>query len=108
MLAQAAGTQVATIRYYAREGLLPPPSAPKPTTASTPRATCNDWQFIRHCRCLDMSLDEIRTLLEYKDAPADNCGNVNLLSDQHIDQVGNRICQLQALKKELRVLVRAR
>lgn len=39
------------------------------------------------CRSLDMALDEIRTLLRFRDAPEKNCGDVNALLDEHIDHV---------------------
>jgi DNA-binding transcriptional MerR regulator len=47
--------------------------------------------FIRHCRSLDMTLDEIRALLRFKDAPAADCGDVNSLLDEHIGHVAHRI-----------------
>ena len=47
-------------------------------------------QFIRHCRSLDMSLGEIRTLLNLWDSPTQDCGKVNALLDDHIRQVEAR------------------
>ena len=103
-LADAAQTQTETIRYYEREGLLP-------STARTP-ANYRVYQashvqrlaFIRHCRSLDMTLDEIRTLLRFKDAPSENCVEVNRLLDEHIGHVAGRIRELKALEKELKRL----
>ena len=46
--------------------------------------------FIRHCRNLDMALDEIRSLLRLRDAPSQDCGEVNALLDEHIGHVGQR------------------
>jgi len=60
--------------------------------------------FIRHCRCLDMTLDEIRVLLHFKDAPDEKCGAVDALLQEHIRHVVSRIRELQALESELRSL----
>ena len=103
-LARAASTAVETIRYYEREGLLPE----APRTQSNYRVYGDEQvdrlAFIRHCRSLDMTLDEIRVLLRFKDAPADNCGVVNQLLDEHIGHVEARIRELRTLQKQLRIL----
>lgn len=103
-LATRAGTPVETIRYYEREGLLP----------AAPRSDGNyriydgthaaRLAFIRHCRTLDMTLDEIRLLLRYRDAPHEDCGDVNALLDEHIGHVSARIRELRQLERELKAL----
>lgn len=60
--------------------------------------------FIRNCRSLDMTLDEIRVLLRFKDSPAENCGAVNELLDQHVGHVSSRIRELRQLERQLRDL----
>ena len=103
-LASATDTPVETIRYYEREGLLP--AAPR--TASNYRdydAThVERLSFIRHCRSLDMALDEIRTLLRFRDAPDGDCAGVNTLLDAHIGHVAQRIAVLRALEQQLHAL----
>ena len=103
-LAQAAGTQVETIRYYEREGLLPLAGRTEANYRVYDQSHAHRLAFIRHCRCLDMTLDEIRVLLKYKDAPQDNCGEVNQLLDAHIGHVTQRISELKVLQSELRAL----
>ena len=104
VLAQAAATAVETIRYYEREGLLPE----VPRTESNYRVYGEDQverlAFIRHCRSLDMTLDEIRVLLHFKDAPAEECGAVNAMLAEHLEHVDTRIRELRALQKQLREL----
>ncbi len=51
-----------------------------------------------------MTLNEIRALLRFKDAPSENCGDVNSLLDAHIDHVADRIRELKALEKTLTTL----
>lgn len=60
--------------------------------------------FIRHCRSLDMTLDEIRILLHFKASPEENCCGVNRLLDEHIGHVARRIAELQELELQLREL----
>lgn len=103
-LAQATGTQVETVRYYEREELLPPAGRTEGNYRVYDESHVQRLAFIRHCRCLDMTLDEIRVLLRYKDSPQDNCGEVDQLLDAHIGHVGTRISELKALQKELRAL----
>jgi DNA-binding transcriptional MerR regulator len=51
-----------------------------------------------------MDLEEIRTLLRFKDQPEENCGEVNELLDDHIQHVGTRIKELRKLETELKAL----
>lgn len=51
-----------------------------------------------------MTLDEIRVLLRFKDAPTENCQVVNELLDAHIGHVAERIEELQQLEQQLRKL----
>ena len=103
-LAHATGTQIETIRYYEREGLLPSPARTEGNFRVYTEGHVQRLTFIRHCRSLDMALDEIRTLLHFKDAPDENCGDVNALLDAHIGHVAERIRDLRALKKQLKGL----
>ncbi|NBW50839.1 MAG: Cd(II)/Pb(II)-responsive transcriptional regulator [Betaproteobacteria bacterium] len=103
-LAKATSTPVETIRYYEREGLLPAAARTDANYRHYSDAHTRRLQFVRHCRSLDMSLDEIRALLAFQDAPGDNCANVNALLDAHIGHVAQRIRELRALEKQLKDL----
>jgi Cd(II)/Pb(II)-responsive transcriptional regulator len=103
-LAKVTGTQIETIRFYEREGLLGTPER----SIGNYRLYCETQtvrlSFIRRCRALDMNLDEIRTLLRFKDAPSEDCGKVNALLDEHIGHVSQRMRELRSLDRELRAL----
>lgn len=103
-LSKLTQTQVETIRYYEREGLLPEPDRTEGNYRIYGEAHAGRLTFIRHCRSLDMTLDEIRQLLRFKDAPASDCGDVNALLDAHIGHVADRIRELRALEKQLKSL----
>jgi Cd(II)/Pb(II)-responsive transcriptional regulator len=100
-LAKRTDCHVETIRYYEREGLLPAPARSEGNYRMYGAVHVERLQFIRHCRSLDMTLDEIRNLLHFKDAPEESCGEVNDLLDKHIGHVADRIEELQALQQQL-------
>lgn len=103
-LAKATGTQVETVRYYEREGLLPTLLRTAGNYRVYDARHIERLTFIRHCRSLDMSVSEIRTLLGFKDAPEGACEQVNALLDAHLGHVAQRIKDLRALEQQLKVL----
>lgn len=100
------GCSAETIRYYEREGMLPMPPRSEGNYRLYSAAHVERLRFIRHCRSLDMSLAEIRTLLQFRDAPEADCGGVNQLLDNHIGHVAARIAELQELQSQLEELRR--
>lgn len=103
-LADMTQTQVETIRFYEREGLLREPPRTGGNYRDYGQEHLERLAFIRHCRSLDMTLDEIRALLRFQDAPRENCHAVNEVLDQHIEQVAMRIRELKALQQQLKAL----
>lgn len=103
-LAKRTETTVETIRYYEKEGLLPQPSRSEGNYRLYGEEHLERLRFIRHCRTLDMALDEVRILLRYRDTPAEDCGDVNALLDEHIGAVEMRINELMQLKQHLVIL----
>jgi Cd(II)/Pb(II)-responsive transcriptional regulator len=103
-LAQASATGVETIRYYERQGLLPAPARTAGNFRVYDDAHLERLRFIRQCRGLDMSLDEVRELLAVRDAPDADCGAANRVLDEHIGHVSRRIRELRALERQLKAL----
>lgn len=103
-LAEATGTPVETIRFYEREGLIPAARRTDNNYRQYSAAHAERLAFIRQCRNLDMTLDEIRSLLRLRDSPPKDCGEVNTLLDDHIGHVAQRIRELRALEKDLKAL----
>ncbi|NLC08520.1 MAG: Cd(II)/Pb(II)-responsive transcriptional regulator [Gammaproteobacteria bacterium] len=103
-LAKRARTPVETIRYYEREALLPEPQRSAANYRHYQQQHLERLLFIRQCRALDLSLAEIRTLLEVKDNPNAACDTANQVLDEHIQHVETRIHELQALAQQLRQL----
>src|SRR5215469_1408725 len=103
-LARRAGCEIETIRYYEHQGLLPKPGRTSGNFRRYGQEHAELLSFIRRCRSLDMALNEIRTLLRFRSATDENCGEVNALLDTHIGHVEERIAELQSLESQLRAL----
>jgi len=105
-LAEQTDCQVETVRYYEQQGLLPKPARSAGNFRIYGRTHVERLSFIRHCRSLDMTLEEIRALLCFRDAPERNCADVNRLLDEHIGHVAERIADMRRLETQLRALRR--
>ncbi len=103
-LAKRAGCEIVTIRYYEKEGLLPKPARSAGNFRLYGDVHVERLQFIRRCRSLDMTLREIRALLEMRDNPTLDCGEVNVLLDTHLQQVEVRVEALLQLRQHLLAL----
>ncbi|MEI7445885.1 MAG: Cd(II)/Pb(II)-responsive transcriptional regulator [Burkholderiales bacterium] len=106
-LARATGTRVDTIRHYEKAGLLPRPARSDGNYRLYGPADEARLRFVRACRDLDLSLDEIRALLRVSDAPAGTCGGAEAVLDAHLGHVRQRLRALRALERDL-VALRAR
>ena len=103
-LARTTGCGIETIRYYEREGLLPRTARTSGNFREYGQEHAQLVSFIRHCRSLDMSLDEIRILLRFRLGVQENCGEVNALLDTHLGHVEVRLAELRGLKRQLQAL----
>jgi Cd(II)/Pb(II)-responsive transcriptional regulator len=103
-LAAVVQTPVETIRYYEREGLLPQAPRSEGNYRIYGPEHVERLAFVRKCRSLDMTLDEIRVLLRLKDTPQAECGEVNALLDAHIGHIAVRIRELRQLERQLKAL----
>jgi Cd(II)/Pb(II)-responsive transcriptional regulator len=103
-LAKVAHCSVETIRYYEKEALLPKTARSEGNFRVYGAAHVERLRFIRNCRNLDMSHEEIRTLLALTDRPQDGCGGINEVFDQHIAHVDERMAELAQLKQQLTTL----
>ncbi|MFT3735149.1 MAG: Cd(II)/Pb(II)-responsive transcriptional regulator [Rhodocyclaceae bacterium] len=103
-LARLAGCGVETVRHYEREGLLPRVARTAGNYRLYGEAHLQRLRFIRRCRALGMSQDEVRTLLDLQSRPADNCEAVDACVTAHIEHVSQRIAELQLLLQELQAV----
>ena len=104
-VAKQTGCRVQTLRFYEAQGLLPAPERSASGYRLYGHEHVERLNFIRHCRSLDMPLDEIRRLLALRHAPSGAaCANANRLLDNHIDKVEQQIAALGQLKQQLLAL----
>jgi len=103
-LAEVTGTAVETIRFYEREKLLPSAARAENNYRMYSAEHIGQLAFIRRCRSLDMTLDEVRALLLLRESSAKDCAEVNALLDTHIEHVTHRIQELNALLTELQTI----
>ena len=101
-LARATGTKVVTIRYYEKIGLLPPPARSTGNYRSYDAAALDRLRFVRRCRDLGFSLDQVRELLDLSSDEERPCGEVDSITAGHLAEVERKIADLQALAQELR------
>ena len=103
-LAKVAHCSVETIRYYEKEALLPKTVRSEGNFRVYGAAHVERLRFIRNCRNLDMSHEEIHALLALTDRPHEGCGGINDVFDHHIAHVDERIEELMQLKQQLTTL----
>ena len=103
-LAQTALCTVETVRYYEKAGLLPLPARTSGNFRVYGPEHLERLRFIRNCRALAMSHQEIHTLLQLSDQPEAGCEAVNGVFEQHIAHVRARIQELTQLQQQLQAL----
>ena len=100
-LAAAAGCTTETVRYYEKEGLLPEADRTASNYRSYSRIHLERLRFVRNCRALDMTQDEIRVLLAAMDSPDTECSVADAMVAEHIGHVETRMAELVLLKNQL-------
>ncbi|OOF58982.1 Cd(II)/Pb(II)-responsive transcriptional regulator [Rodentibacter myodis] len=100
-LAKALNCTVETIRFYEKQGLLP---APQRTSGNFRQYNADHVQrlsFICHCRSLNLSLSEIKTLISLENQTEQRSEEINKLLDRHIKDIAKRIHELAHLRMKL-------
>lgn len=104
-LAGETGCQVETIRYYERAGVLPEPARGENNYRQYGPLHRRRLKFVRRCRELGFSLDEIRELLRMVDGGHFTCAEVESIGRRHLEDVRERIRDLHTLESQLAALV---
>ena len=104
-LGKKADCLVQTVRFYESEGLLPEPARSEGNFRLYDDASVEHLLFIKRCRSLDLSLSEIRRLLELRYSPNAPCDEVSHMLSSHINHVRARIEELINLENQLASLL---
>lgn len=102
-LADEAGVNVETIRYYQRIGLINEPEKPQQGFRKYSYQSLEQIIFIKRAQQLGFSLQEIADLLELGDG---NCSDVRIRAEKKRDKIEKQIKDLQALQDTLNQLIR--
>ncbi|QEN03648.1 Cd(II)/Pb(II)-responsive transcriptional regulator [Thiospirochaeta perfilievii] len=100
-LSDQTGLTVETIRYYEKKSLLPEPNRTASNYRDYSKIHLERLLFIKNCRSLDMSHEEIKALLLFQDRKEDDCTCVNIIIEEHLEHVTQRMEQLKSLQKQL-------
>ena len=99
--ARLSGVPAASIRYYEKEGLLPAQARTDKQYRLYNEAEIHRLRFVRLCRAMDMSLNEVRTLLALDCKLQDDAHTACATLDAHLSHVRTRLHELQVLEHEL-------
>jgi len=102
-LADAAGVNVETIRFYQRKGLMPEPEKPYGSIRRYGDTDLARVRFIKSAQRLGFSLDEVGDLLKLEDGT--RCGEARQLAEHKLADVRQRLADLQRIESVLSDLV---
>ena len=102
-LANAAGVNIETIRYYQRRGLVDEPSKPRGGHRRYAAAAIKRVRFIKRAQQLGFTLEEVKGLLQLEDGQ--NCRETRLLAEQKLVVVETRIGDLNKMRRLLKGLI---
>ncbi len=102
-LAQAAGVNLETIRFYQRRGLLPEPAKPQGGIRRYGDPDLARARFIKSAQRLGFKLDEVAELLKLEDGS--HCGQARAQGERKLADVRARLADLQRIEQALSELL---
>jgi MerR family mercuric resistance operon transcriptional regulator len=102
-LAERAGVNVETIRYYQRLGLLDEPKKPLHGYRHYPPTIANRVRFIKRAQTLGFTLEEVAGLLRLDSASA--CAETRELAAHKLALIEEKLIELEAMREGLAGLV---
>ncbi|MBI2227730.1 MAG: heavy metal-responsive transcriptional regulator [Deltaproteobacteria bacterium] len=107
-VARRVGVRPSALRYYEAQGILRP-AARRPNGY---RIYSDDavtlLRFVKRSQALGITLREIKPLLHLASQGEQPCSHVKQLARNHLQEIDQKIRELQALRNELRTLLRRR
>lgn len=102
-IAESAGVNVETIRYYQRRGLLEEPYKPLSGYRRYAPAAAVRVRFIKRAQQLGFTLDEVSGLLQLEDGRS--CRETRLLAKHKLEAIEERIRDLGRIRRLLKGLI---
>ena len=100
-LSRVTGTNVETVRYYERIGLLPKPGRTGGNYRDYDATDVERLRFVRHARGLGFEIADIRSLLDLSEHPERDCCEIDRITTSHLASVENKLRRLEQLQREL-------
>jgi len=100
-LAEQAGVNRETLRYYERRGLLKPVRRTASGYRVYDRESAARLLFIKRAQAFGFSLEEVRHLLTMKPENPRSCNRVMSLLDGKIEELAERIREMQRFHRQL-------
>lgn len=104
-LAQQAGVAVDTLRYYEREGLLPPTTRRASGYREYDTGAVERVRFIRRAKDLGFTLEEIRELLALETDRDNGVEGIKQRASARLEELNERIRQFTGMRDALAKLV---
>jgi len=103
-VARQARCNIETIRFYEKESLLPAPARTEGGHRLYTPQMVERLTFIRRCRELGFTMNEIRELLSLVDGDQATCAPVKAIVDAHLQEIRNKIADLRRMESTLQRL----
>lgn len=104
-LADSAGVNLETVRYYERIGLMPAPARTDGGHRSYEPEHAQRLRFIRRSRELGFGIDAIRRLIALSEPGVQACCQVRDMAQDHLASVDAKIADLERLRLVLKQAV---
>lgn len=101
-LAKQVGVTPDTIRYYEREGLLPPAERTPSGYRDYGPEVLDDLRFIKKAQALGLKLSDVREVLEISSGGKPPCEHVRATVSARLVDTEKRLRELRALRATLR------
>ncbi len=101
-LSKNTGFKVETLRYYEKLNLLAPISRTESGYREYDGESLKQLRFIKQAKSVGFSLNEISELLTLRvERDQHSCGDVKTIAEQKIEQIDNKINELDKMRKAL-------
>lgn len=105
-LASTAGVSTKAIRYYESIGVLDEPARTSSGYRSYGPGAVERLDFVKQAQASGLALAEIKSILEIKDRGGQTCEHTKAVLRRHLDDLDERIRELEAARIELREMHR--
>ncbi len=104
-VASQTGVTVETVRFYEKQGLIEEPQRAESGYRQYPPEIVKRVRFIQHAKEVGFTLKDIGGLLALRREPGTSCSDIKLRATQKIEQVDQKIRDLQQIRDALTRMV---